>query len=210
MIYIVTVSMSVTHPLLSIPIPPPLVVPSSFLRTLKILGNSNGPNAAMLELAGQIREDRRALETLADILVNEEQEDEEEKLMEEEVRVPVPPTPLNRSSSGSSTRSAPLPHAHAHTPQEDLRQEASAAARSFETSLHDVTPPCPCGYHEQSPTSTAAAILWQCQMLAMQFVFLKPLLAAFPFFLGNNKMIYHSTLKYVYLLSVDLCSNIII
>ena len=181
---------------------------------LQILGDSNGPNAAMLVLASQIREDRRTLEALADLRDREEggqgggeednAEDEEGGLLqltEREREYPPPhPYPLSAPpSSPSSPRSslllAPPPPRRATSASSSAStssrhsdppswQEASSAARSFETSLHDVQPPCPCGFRAESPQSTAAAILSQCQMLAMQFVFLKPLLAAFPFFLG--------------------------
>jgi len=155
---------------------------------VEILGNSNGPNAAVLVLESQIREDRRALQELDDLLDREERDDEQhtgrvEELMRDEQGLqmtsssPVPPPLLARVQSASH----------------DLLTEASA---STSASLHDVRPPCPCSYDEKNPKSIAAAILYQCQILAMQFVFLKPVLAAFPFFLELSGVPYtdHSLL----------------
>lgn len=47
--------------------------------------------------------------------------------------------------------------------------------------------PCPCcipAREKKSPTGVAAATLHQCEIMAMQFVFIKPLLATAPFFIA--------------------------
>ena len=44
-------------------------------------------------------------------------------------------------------------------------------------------PPFPCCYAHHRPTSVATAWLFQCQLMTMQFVMLKPLLTALPFIL---------------------------
>jgi hypothetical protein len=109
----------------------------------QILGNSNGPNAAMLVLAAQIQQDRQALEELAELLDQEEQEEQREQREQEgeeeggsgggeelqllprsevssspdsSARL-LPPLPLSLSrstSTASSSSTAALTHPHSH------------------------------------------------------------------------------------------------
>jgi hypothetical protein len=55
-------------------------------------------------------------------------------------------------------------------------------------------PPCSCAccYDESNPMSVAAAVLDQCQVMALQFVLLKPLLAVIPFILEGSGIPYES------------------
>jgi hypothetical protein len=48
--------------------------------------------------------------------------------------------------------------------------------------VRHLSPPCPCCYTTQAE-AVAKAWLWQCQFLAMQFVFVKPLSTFLPYFL---------------------------
>ena len=50
-------------------------------------------------------------------------------------------------------------------------------------------PPFPCCYAQHRPTSVATAWLFQCQLMTMQFVMLKPLLTALPFILRLIKQL---------------------
>ena len=50
-------------------------------------------------------------------------------------------------------------------------------------------PPFPCCYAHHRPTSVATAWLFQCQLMTMQFVMLKPLLTALPFILRLIKQL---------------------
>lgn len=155
---------------------------------VEILGSSNGPNAAKLALANQIEEDRRAYEELTELLEREESSHHFERTSNSGVD--------DRSSllSGGDERPEPGPEAEPASPRprtssRTLLDRAKAAAT---VSLHDVRPPCPCSYDANNPRSVAAAILYQCQILGMQFVFFKPLLAALPFFLELSGVPYTS------------------
>lgn len=46
-----------------------------------------------------------------------------------------------------------------------------------------LTPPFPCCYTRHRPASVAATWLFQCQLMTMQFVMMKPILTALPFIL---------------------------
>lgn len=61
-------------------------------------------------------------------------------------------------------------------------------------SLQALRPPCwcVCFFDENNPMSVAAAVLDQCQVMALQFVLLKPLLAIIPFILESSGVPYDS------------------
>jgi hypothetical protein len=50
-----------------------------------------------------------------------------------------------------------------------------------------LTPPFPCCYARHKPVSVAATWLFQCQLMTMQFVMMKPILTALPFILRLSR-----------------------
>lgn len=52
-----------------------------------------------------------------------------------------------------------------------------------------ISPPCPCCYKYQNPKMVAKAWLYQCKFMAMQFVFMKPLLAIVPYILAISHLV---------------------
>ncbi|KAJ1440878.1 organic solute transporter Ostalpha-domain-containing protein, partial [Ochromonadaceae sp. CCMP2298] len=54
--------------------------------------------------------------------------------------------------------------------------------------VEHIRPPCPCCYRHHRPTSVAAAWLYQCQLMAAQFVLLKPLLTIIPLLLKATQV----------------------
>ena len=50
---------------------------------------------------------------------------------------------------------------------------------------YHVTPPFPCGYNINSKKSIAYAFLYQCRLMGLQFVLMKPLLAMLPFIINS-------------------------
>ena len=106
----------------------------------------------MLVLAQQIKEDRKALDELTDLLDSEHGFDMTQATLSSQTM---------NDSNLSSLNSAPPIFTRAESASHNLLEEASASTAA---SLHDVRPPCPCSYDERSPKSTAAAILYQCQV----------------------------------------------
>jgi hypothetical protein len=51
--------------------------------------------------------------------------------------------------------------------------------------VEHIVPPCPCCYRIQRPTTVAAAWLYQCQLMAAQFVIMRPLLTIVPLLLKH-------------------------
>lgn len=54
-----------------------------------------------------------------------------------------------------------------------------------------IKPPFPCCFIHHKPSTVAAAWLYQCRLMAMQFVFFKPLLTAIPFIITLSGIDYH-------------------
>ncbi len=50
---------------------------------------------------------------------------------------------------------------------------------------YHVTPPFPCGYNINSKKSIAYSFLYQCRLMGLQFVLMKPLLAMLPFIINS-------------------------
>ena len=66
---------------------------------------------------------------------------------------------------------------------EERRLTQDAKHRKVKAPKEHLRPPFPCCYIHHRPSSVAAAWLRQCQLMGMQFVLLKPLLAVAPFVL---------------------------
>jgi hypothetical protein len=151
---------------------------------LQILGNNNGPNAAVLVLESQIREDRRALNELDDMLDREDRALLAERSQEYIDDNADETQGLQLSSHGTSSTASITPPllARVNSASHDLLAEASASTTA---SLHDVRPPCPCSYDERNPKSIAAAILYQCQVLDSHLyveIILKLIVVTFIFY----------------------------
>lgn len=54
--------------------------------------------------------------------------------------------------------------------------------------IEHIKPPCPCCYRRARPVSIAAAWLYQCQLMAFQFVMIKPLFTLLPLILKYLKI----------------------
>lgn len=52
--------------------------------------------------------------------------------------------------------------------------------------MEHIHPPCPCCYRTHRPTTVAAAWLYQCQLMAAQFVIMRPLLTCVPLILRHT------------------------
>lgn len=67
-----------------------------------------------------------------------------------------------------------------------------ACTRNGHKSYRLISPPIPCCKHENNVRSLAATVLYQCQTMALQFVLLKPLLAALPILLETCGIGYYN------------------
>lgn len=54
--------------------------------------------------------------------------------------------------------------------------------------IEHIKPPCPCCYRRSRPVSIAAAWLYQCQLMAFQFVMIKPIVTLVPLILKYSKI----------------------
>ena len=75
---------------------------------------------------------------------------------------------------------------------EERRLTLDAKHRKVRAPPEHLRPPFPCCYTHHRPSSVAAAWLRQCQLMAMQFVLLKPLLAVVPLVLKLLGVAYDS------------------
>ena len=83
---------------------------------------------------------------------------------------------------------------------EERRAVEEAVARGVRPPTEHLRPPFPCCYEYHKPSLVAKAWLYQCRLMAMQFVLFKPLLTLLPFvlrlggidFMGLPLVIEHS------------------
>lgn len=66
----------------------------------------------------------------------------------------------------------------------EIQDEQEAIKSETEPPARHLLPPFPCGYARSKPYSIASTWIFQCKLLAMQFVLLNPLLAVSPLILG--------------------------
>ena len=64
---------------------------------------------------------------------------------------------------------------------------SEAVAKRTRKPVMHLTPPFPCCYARHKPVSVAATWLFQCQLMTMQFVMMKPILTALPFILRLSR-----------------------
>jgi hypothetical protein len=70
---------------------------------------------------------------------------------------------------------------------EERRAMSEAVAKRTRKPVMHLTPPFPCCYARHKPISVAATWLFQCQLMTMQFVMMKPILTALPFILRLSR-----------------------
>jgi hypothetical protein len=71
--------------------------------------------------------------------------------------------------------------------QERQAVEVAVINKTAKPSVH-IKPACPCCYVHHKPTSVAAAWLYQCKLMVMQFVILKPIMTLVPSLLRAFKI----------------------
>jgi hypothetical protein len=75
--------------------------------------------------------------------------------------------------------------------REYLEASSAEGDRSKVLPKEHIKPPCPCCYVRHKPSSVAAAWLYQCKLMAMQFVIMKPVLTALPVIIELFGIDYH-------------------
>ena len=66
----------------------------------------------------------------------------------------------------------------------EIQDEQEAIKNEVEPPARHLLPPFPCGYARTKPYSIASTWIFQCKLLAMQFVLLNPVIAVSPLILG--------------------------